>query len=61
MEKPILQLEPGQTVIAVIADGLTFCETHDGWTLKITSEQPLAVRPEDTKTVRIVTMGGVQL
>ncbi len=60
MNKEPLQLEAGQTAIAIIAEGLCFRVTHDGWSLRISSDEPLAIRPEKNGAVRVITLAGIK-
>ena len=53
------ELKAGETIRAVISRSLTYEVTHEGWTLKVSSTQPLAVRPNADGSVEIICVGDI--
>lgn len=54
------ELQAGQTAIVRITKDLEYRITNTGWVLDISSNQPLAAKPESETKLSIVSLGDVQ-
>ena len=52
-----IELTSGKTAVARITKNLTYRVTHDGWTLRVESTQPLGVKPNSDGSVNIISLG----
>jgi hypothetical protein len=40
-----------------ITKNLTYLVTHNGWTIDVTSNQPIGVKPKDGNSLSIISLG----